>query len=261
MEGHTDGLQILRYNTSTAYTHHMDYMTDRSGEECFDYESARKGGNRYATILLYMTDLEEGEGGETVFPNAWPAGQSDEERVEIDQALEDLRASGEASALEEGSWQEKMAAECRTRLAVRPRAGRAVLFYSQYPNGQKDPDSRHGGCPVLSKEKQKWAANLWVWNTPREGYEGSPVKEKCANEDPKAKKKQIKATFQNNGSNPKFKDAELFWDKKKSWGKMGHGDPPLVAYTYKGHKWDLQVDGEFVRTWIIGSEPEQTFVI
>ena len=29
-----------------------------------DYNSAKKGGNRYATILLYMTDLEEGDGGE-----------------------------------------------------------------------------------------------------------------------------------------------------------------------------------------------------
>jgi len=24
-----------------------------------------------------------------------------------------------------------------------------------------------GGCPVLGKGKDKWAANLWVWNRPR----------------------------------------------------------------------------------------------
>ncbi len=76
------------------------------------------------------------------------------------QAIEDLRASGDAATLKEGSWEEKMAAECRTRLAVRPRAGRAVLFYSQHPDGREDKESRHGGCPVLADGKAKWAANL-----------------------------------------------------------------------------------------------------
>jgi hypothetical protein len=264
IEGHTDGLQILRYNTTTAYIPHMDYMTERGTKERHDYASARKGGNRYATILLYMTDMEEGDGGETVFPNAWPPEQSDEEHVDIKQAIEDLRASGDAATLKEGSWEEKMAAECRTRLAVRPRAGRAVLFYSQHPDGREDKDSRHGGCPVLADGKAKWAANLWAWNTPREGYEGSPVKEEFAKTDDQEDDrtpKQKKATFRNSGENPKFKDAELFWDSKQSWGKLGHGDAERVAYTYEGHKWTLMVDGEFVRTWIIGPEPEQTFVI
>lgn len=73
--------------------------------------------------------------------------------------------------------------------------------------------------------------------------------------------KQKKAVFRNSGENAKFKDAELFWDSKQSWGKLGHGDPERVAYTFEGHKWTLKVDGEFVRTWIIGSAPEQTFVI
>jgi len=178
-------------------------------------------------------------------------------------ALEALRASGDAATLKEGSWEEKMAAECRTRLAVRPRAGRAVLFYSQLPDGREDPASRHGGCPVLREGKAKWAANLWAWNTPREGYEGSPVKEEFAEADQNDENipKQIKATFKNSGENPMFKEAELFWDSKQSWGKLGHGDPPLVAFTYESHKWTLKVDGEFVRTWVIGSDPEQTFVI
>jgi len=145
-EGHTDGLQVLRYNTTTAYTHHLDYMEPRRKER-HDYASERKGGNRYATVLLYMSNLEEGEGGETVFTNAWPPEQSEEEHVPIDQvrlllnfcsevsrghpdsklhctvmqAIEALRASGDAATLKEGSWEEKMAAECRTRLAVRGR--------------------------------------------------------------------------------------------------------------------------------------------
>jgi hypothetical protein len=48
-----------------AYTPHMDYLHDRTGEDPFDYDSAGKGGNRFATVLLYMTDLPESGGGET----------------------------------------------------------------------------------------------------------------------------------------------------------------------------------------------------
>ena len=51
-ESHTDGLQILRYNETKAYVEHMDYL-DNNPSEDYDYDSAGKGGNRFATILLY----------------------------------------------------------------------------------------------------------------------------------------------------------------------------------------------------------------
>lgn len=46
-----------------------------------NYESGEVGGNRYATILLYMSDLGEKDGGETVFVEAWPVGQAEKDRV------------------------------------------------------------------------------------------------------------------------------------------------------------------------------------
>jgi hypothetical protein len=61
----------------------MDYM-DLDDRLPHDYDSAHKGGNRYATILLYMTDQGEKDGGETVFTEAWPVGQPDEEHVEFE---------------------------------------------------------------------------------------------------------------------------------------------------------------------------------
>jgi hypothetical protein len=79
------------------------------------------------------------------------------------QALEALRASDRGNILERGSWQEDMVSKCRTRLSIRPHSSRAVLFYSQKPNGEADSASLHGACPVLSKSK--YAANLWVWNS------------------------------------------------------------------------------------------------
>jgi hypothetical protein len=112
-----------------------------------------------------MTDMPENAGGETVFSEAWPPELSKNQRKTLEQALEELRASGhaKASGIEEGSWEEEMVAVCRSKLSVRPWRGRAVLFYSQHPNGEQDTMAKHGGCPVLKGEK--WAANLWVWNT------------------------------------------------------------------------------------------------
>ena len=80
-ESHTDGLQILRYNLTTAYNKHMDWMEINPRLE-HDYDSGGRGGNRFATILLYMTDLGERDGGETVFTEAWPPGQPEDEHVQ-----------------------------------------------------------------------------------------------------------------------------------------------------------------------------------
>jgi hypothetical protein len=76
-----DGLQILRYNVSTSYNSHLDYIEDRSGQLEHDFDSSGTGGNRFATILLYMSDLGPDDGGETVFPKVWPPTLPVEERI------------------------------------------------------------------------------------------------------------------------------------------------------------------------------------
>jgi len=54
---------------SKAYNSHLDFIEDNGGQLKHDYESKGTGGNRYATILLYMSDLGDDDGGETVFPH------------------------------------------------------------------------------------------------------------------------------------------------------------------------------------------------
>ena len=158
-EGLTDGLQVLRYNKTTAYVPHLDWIDDYQKREEHNFDSAGVGSNRFATILLYMSDLEEGDGGETVFTKGWPAELAEEERVPFDTALSQLRESGDVEGLlTPGSWEESMVARCRSRLAVRPHSSRAVLFYSQEPDGTPDQNSLHGGCPVIRNEK--WAGKL-----------------------------------------------------------------------------------------------------
>ena len=151
IEGHSDGLQMLRYNLTTAYIPHMDWIDDPSGVLPHDYDSGGMGGNRFSTILMYMTDLEPGAGGETVFTEAWPIGLPEDQRMDLNTALKSLRESGDAEGvLKHGSWEEEMVAQCRSKLAIRPQAGRAVLFYSQLPSGEPDPASTHGGWYVDS---------------------------------------------------------------------------------------------------------------
>lgn len=105
-----------------------------------------------------MTDLQEGDGGETVFTHGWPPGQAEEDHVQFEDARNALRESGDVEGiLARDSWEEKMVANCRSRLSIRPHSSRAVLFYSQNPDGTPDQNSLHGGCPVIKGEK--WAAS------------------------------------------------------------------------------------------------------
>ena len=153
IESHSDGLQILRYNQTKAYTAHMDWIDD-DGKQEHNYDSGGKGGNRYATILLYMADLMgDNDGGETVFVKGKPL---DKNVPDYRTALAELRQSEQGALFQLDSWEEKLVARCRSSLAIRPNSARAVLFYSQLPNGQPDPASLHGGCPVIS-DTPKWA--------------------------------------------------------------------------------------------------------
>ncbi len=152
-----------------------------------------------------------------------------------------------------------MVADCRRHFSVKPHVGRAVLFYSQHPNGEEDKMSLHGGCPVL--EGDKWAANLWVWNTPRKGHEGAPMLDGEEATQRNTISNQISATFKNSGKDEAMKDAELYYDEAMFWGKLIPGEPAFRTKTYEGHRWNVRVDGKVVKTWVIGKDPEQDFLL
>ena len=73
--------------------------------------------------------------------------------------------------------------------------------------------------------------------------------------------KQLKATWKNTGKNPDTKNAEIWYDEGMFWGKLGHGDPPLKANTYKGHRWNARVDGTIIMNWTIEDDDEYFFEI
>ena len=70
-------------------------------------------------------------------------GQAEEDHVQLNDAVDALRESGDVeNILTRDSWEEEMVAKCRSRLAVRPHSSRAVLFYSQNPDGTPDSSSK-----------------------------------------------------------------------------------------------------------------------
>ncbi|KAL3634257.1 putative prolyl 4-hydroxylase 3 [Castilleja foliolosa] len=105
---HGEGLQILHYEEGQKYEPHYDYFLDEF--------NTKNGGQRIATLLMYLSDVEEG--GETVFP----------------------AAVGNYSSTP--GWNEK--SECAKRgLSVKARMGDALLFWSMRPDATLDPSSLH----------------------------------------------------------------------------------------------------------------------
>jgi prolyl 4-hydroxylase len=58
-----EGLQVLNYQTNGEYKPHFDYFPE---EHAGSSVHIKKGGQRVATLILYLNDVEEG--GETIFP-------------------------------------------------------------------------------------------------------------------------------------------------------------------------------------------------
>ncbi|CAI0435076.1 unnamed protein product [Linum tenue] len=120
-----EGLQILHYEIGQKYEPHFDYFLDEF--------NTKNGGQRTATLLMYLSDVEEG--GETIFPSA------------------------KANSSSVPWWDEL--SECGKKgLSLKPKRGNALFFWSTRPDASLDPSSLHGSCPVIIGNK--WSATKWM---------------------------------------------------------------------------------------------------
>jgi prolyl 4-hydroxylase len=102
--------------SSQKYDPHFDYF--------FHEEGSDNGGNRLVTILIYLTDVEEG--GETIFPH--------------------IPAPKHQTA-------DQFSPCAMQGLAVKPKKGTAAVFWSMNTAGELNKGSLHGSCPVIKGEK------------------------------------------------------------------------------------------------------------
>ncbi|XP_075106100.1 putative prolyl 4-hydroxylase 10 [Nicotiana tabacum] len=122
---HGEGLQVLHYEVGQKYEPHYDYFLDEF--------NTKNGGQRIATVLMYLSDVEEG--GETVFP----------------------AAKGNYSAV---PWWNELSECGKDGLSVKPKRGDALLFWSMKPDATLENYNFYGGCPVI--KGNKWSSTKWI---------------------------------------------------------------------------------------------------
>jgi prolyl 4-hydroxylase len=128
---HTEAMQVLRYEYNQTYGGHWDEL-----DPTIDAQTISGASPRVATVLIYLTDTEEG--GETAFPHSeW-----------IDR---EAQTAGRTYNL-----------DCTMGgVAVHPIKGDALMFYGLKVNVSRlEPFSLHTGCPV--KKGTKWTAVKWL---------------------------------------------------------------------------------------------------
>ena len=127
-----------------------------------------KHEHRWGTCIIYLTSLDEADGGETCFPLAEdpPAALiSDASLLVSSGCYHTENAADESQPLADAATRLLAASERSARghsgLAVRPRKGRVCVFYTRQPDAEVDPRSFHFGAAVRTPHKEKWTCQIF----------------------------------------------------------------------------------------------------
>eukprot|EP00451_Oxyrrhis_marina_P015528 CAMPEP_0204329982 /NCGR_PEP_ID=MMETSP0469-20131031/14568_1 /ASSEMBLY_ACC=CAM_ASM_000384 /TAXON_ID=2969 /ORGANISM="Oxyrrhis marina" /LENGTH=321 /DNA_ID=CAMNT_0051312685 /DNA_START=52 /DNA_END=1017 /DNA_ORIENTATION=+ len=197
--GGLEALQVMRYRLGQKYLSHVD--TVAVGQE---------GPHRRATVIAYLNNVSEAEGGMTVFPwvvhksftshsgsvlpleNVLPVvtGEpTDDEDVaqfggDVGEAVHFIgdpryeRSSMCEWSCSPAQFQAYATMNehccCRERLKVAPKQGDALVFFPLSVDNEVELMAEHGSCPVISEGKEKWIAQLWFRKVNEGGRDEQP---------------------------------------------------------------------------------------
>lgn len=119
--------QLVRYRTGEEFSWHYDEIPSAQ---------LSNGGQRLATLLVYLNDMEDDRGGGTVFRDLKPPVKESSKR----------KKRGSANGNEE-------------HLTVRPKSGTALVFFPAFKDGKPDQRTLHKGEVALDT---KMIAQLWI---------------------------------------------------------------------------------------------------
>lgn len=128
--------QVVRYRTGEEFSWHYDEVPSTQ---------LSNGGQRLATLLVYLNDLDEGRGGGTVFRDLKPPRAHSDEK-----GRKKRKRGNKVGAAISGA---------NRQLTVRPRAGTALLFFPSYRDGTPDVRTLHKGEVALDT---KMIAQMWI---------------------------------------------------------------------------------------------------
>jgi len=122
----SEKIQISKYGHRQEYLPHYDAMDFTTSQFALPH-------NRYASAMIYLNSVEEGNGGEDVWPRA-------------DGADEFSRSP------------------CEAEYRIQPKKGSLIVMYSMLADGVIDEASLHGSCPIQNPDSEKWTANMFFWD-------------------------------------------------------------------------------------------------
>nr|XP_057922071.1 prolyl 4-hydroxylase subunit alpha-1-like isoform X2 [Doryrhamphus excisus] len=132
-------LQVANYGVGGQYEPHYDFNREDEPDSFAELGT----GNRIATWLLYMSDVQAG--GATVFTDAGAA-----------------------------VWPKKQTVYLMKCPRCLGHKGSAVFWYNLHPSGDGDYRTRHAACPVLVGSK--WVANVWLHERGQEFRRRCPLR-------------------------------------------------------------------------------------
>lgn len=136
--------RVLRYEPGQHFGAHTDYYEPEDFQEQPEVlNELQNGRNWLVTVYLYLSTVAKG--GATYFPSSYGGPLPSDV----------LKCEGPA---------------------VKPRRGRALMFYSLHPNGRPNLSSMHGACKV--EKGVKYTINIWTFNQLKPEFNGNAKKGK-----------------------------------------------------------------------------------